>query len=741
MDTNARAARSDAGELFIPSYSLGGNAMLAILKSGQNRTRRRMETILGAMERMRSGSIMALAVELLLLLLVMPLVAEVRGELPEDEAAAASLEMVVVRRWVAVLSVMVHCVLFVIFGAWGARSQPKYFHPWGRRKHLITQLIRAARGRWSPSTGAVAGSSNNASSAPPPPSPPSTKLPLPCFALQRHHFGKLAGSSSGSSASVNSGRFEVATPSDFHSHLCKRIQNARERVILASLYIGVGSSTSCNQTSNSSIIGGGTDANCKEDELLKALHMAACNNNKLKKMQVLLDANRALRNVSFTKKNRQSHGSSSRNSGHAIQTTNSAEAVFSRLNPYLDNFAANQNNGLFLFPVNDQRLCTILPSPLDEVAGVFHIKAYIVDDELILSGANLSEEYFSNRLDRYMLFTNGGGGLVDFYANLCDILCEYAVRYDGHSNNKKSVNNFSSLFSLQDEKDRKEKLELSLMHLFDGKNSSFELEEDVSDDQLNPTAPIVAYAIPTFQMPTSFLGRSFRFQSDTEVTRNLLSSALNSEQSASVRLSSAYLNLTPKLLSVLSMYGGKGNTAGPPYILTAGAISHGFAPKARSQKTYIGIVDKIKANIPEAFLALVKETAQSIIARRGKVLLYERPGWTFHAKGIWITANGDGDDSHHRPEMINNPSSLLTTIVGSGNYGARSEDLDVESNCVIVFNDSNRDENSNTCTIKKSITTEWNNMCELSNELTDVKVAKENSKVMRLVLELLKRFL
>ena len=40
--------------------------------------------------------------------------------------------------------------------------------------------------------------------------------------------------------------------------------------------------------------------------------------------------------------------------------------------------------------VNDKRLCTILPSLLDEVAGVFHIKAYI-----------LSEEYFSNRLNQF----------------------------------------------------------------------------------------------------------------------------------------------------------------------------------------------------------------------------------------------------------------------------------------------------------------------------------------------------
>ena len=35
----------------------------------------------------------------------------------------------------------------------------------------------------------------------------------------------------------------VASPSDFHSYLCDRIGRARDRMILASLYVGVGSGT------------------------------------------------------------------------------------------------------------------------------------------------------------------------------------------------------------------------------------------------------------------------------------------------------------------------------------------------------------------------------------------------------------------------------------------------------------------------------------------------------------------
>ena len=149
-----------------------------------------------------------------------------------------------------------------------------------------------------------------------------------------------------------------------------------------------------------------------------------------RKVQVLLDANRALRWVSVTRNGEgggQSHGRGGASSavgvgGGSVVVTNSAEAVHSRLRPLLADDDRGRS-GVFLFPVNDERLRRILPSPLDEVAGVFHMKAYIVDD------ANLSEEYFDNRLDRYMLFANGGWGVVVFYAELCDALCGYAIRF------------------------------------------------------------------------------------------------------------------------------------------------------------------------------------------------------------------------------------------------------------------------------------------------------------------------
>ena len=529
---------------------------------------------------------------------------------------------------------------------------------------------------------------------------------LKCFALHDHHFG-----------SINTTNL-VASPSDFHSHLCQKVRRARERVVIASLYIGVGSGKQLQ-------LGDITkpQQTCKEDEFLQSLYFAA-SNEKIKQIQVILDANRAMRKVSFTniRNTGQSHDPSQLNGS----STNSAETVLSALRPFLkrderDRHSIPSNNGLFLFPVNDQRLCTILPSPLDEVAGVFHIKAYLIDDELILSGANLSEEYFSNRLDRYMLFTNGGGGLVDFYAGLCNTLSSYAIKYDGQSS-LISSENFDNA--------RKQELESSLTKLFVDETQTSIPDPDSDKD----ASGAVAYAIPTFQMPNSFLGRPFQFKSDIDACEDLLLAAVESEQDMSVRLSSAYLNLTPRLRSLLTMFGNR-RGVGAPYVLTAGAMSHGFAPKKRkeSKQNRVGLVEKVKSSIPEAFLTLVKEASQSIIACGGKVLLYERSGWTFHAKGVWLAAS---DADAPRRELIHDSTSIISAIIGSGNYGSRSEDLDVESNCILVFNDRSKNEK-----VKESVANEWNDMCKHSTTPVNLEVRGDVNSLTTVVVQFMKKFL
>ena len=49
----------------------------------------------------------------------------------------------------------------------------------------------------------------------------------------------------------------------------------------------------------------------------------------------------------------------------------------------------------------------LLPPKLNEVIGLQHCKVYIFDNSLIMSGANLSQDYFTNR--QVCSFVHSGG--------------------------------------------------------------------------------------------------------------------------------------------------------------------------------------------------------------------------------------------------------------------------------------------------------------------------------------------
>ena len=58
---------------------------------------------------------------------------------------------------------------------------------------------------------------------------------------------------------------------------------------------------------------------------------------------------------------------------------------------------------------------------MSEVIGVSHLKAYVFDDDVLISGANLSTTYFTKRQDRYYLFRNAAR-LAAFVRSLVKVL-------------------------------------------------------------------------------------------------------------------------------------------------------------------------------------------------------------------------------------------------------------------------------------------------------------------------------
>ncbi|KAI8926502.1 hypothetical protein BC831DRAFT_399920 [Entophlyctis helioformis] len=81
---------------------------------------------------------------------------------------------------------------------------------------------------------------------------------------------------------------------------------------------------------------------------------------------------------------------------------------------------------LYRSPAAQSTLMSLVPQRFNEVFGLQHIKAYLFDDHVLVSGANLSGDYFTNRQDRYVLFRNSPG-LAAYFADLIDRLADISA--------------------------------------------------------------------------------------------------------------------------------------------------------------------------------------------------------------------------------------------------------------------------------------------------------------------------
>jgi CDP-diacylglycerol--glycerol-3-phosphate 3-phosphatidyltransferase len=487
------------------------------------------------------------------------------------------------------------------------------------------------------------------------------------------------------------------------------------------------------------------EAKPKEQEFLKALHETAnhwrLHNSRQQhqepnstsspaKIKILMDASRARRKVII-------------HSQHKTHTC-SADTVFNCIyNRHLSTQSDQEqqpNYGVYLFHVHPFTQY-LLPSPVNEAVGVFHMKAYVIDDTLILSGANLSEEYFVNRHDRYLVFTHGANGLVDFYADLIELLCNYSERYHKEDSNVQLSTQFFSTAgggkntSLQKKynftKARQRELFHQLVSLFQPNSSHDE------DNRKNDNA--IAYAVPTIHFPISFI-KELNFASDVPIIQNLIHCAKHRQRHAhfsteangtlsnttstesgsrplqlSVRLASAYLNPTSTFMNTLMMIhnsnenknyftasslasllkkaseffhvgtnGSNSNNQHPTnpttFMLTAGKNSHGFAPK----KTQCSTRTKNTSWVPEAYQHIYSQLYTQYNQNGSLLLLlFNRENWTFHSKGLWLSA---GYETQIQPTDVKvdivqsrlqqkldqshiwYPHNLRVVVVGSGEH-------------------------------------------------------------------------
>ena len=95
--------------------------------------------------------------------------------------------------------------------------------------------------------------------------------------------------------------------------------------------------------------------------------------------------------------------------------------------PLVQSFKEQCSVHLYHTPALRGLLRAILPERFNEVVGLQHMKIYLFDDTLLISGANLSHDYFTNRQDRYFLIQDCPE-LANFCEKLVETVCQFSFR-------------------------------------------------------------------------------------------------------------------------------------------------------------------------------------------------------------------------------------------------------------------------------------------------------------------------
>jgi len=384
----------------------------------------------------------------------------------------------------------------------------------------------------------------------------------------------------------------IYEPKQFYQELVQQSLKSQNRVVMSALYLG---------TDN------------KEKKLVEAIRDSLASHDKLR-VKILLDWCRGTRMV----KNQ------------------SSSSLLAQLKS-----TADERCQLCFYHTPRLRgwLKRLLPSKWNETVGLQHCKVYVFDNTLIVSGANLSMDYFTSRQDRYIIIENCPQ-LADFYEGLVDTISSFSLHMD-RQGIFKTEEGFKS-------------------HPFKGTLSEFVEESShlvkrfVAEQKDKNKLDMDDYDTVVF--PTIEMGQ-LGIKQDSVITSKILRSG---GPGGIYHFATGYFNLTSSYMrdmmdSQESQYS----------ILMAHPQANGFLG-ARGPA----------GGIPHAYTLIARNFFNLLqtknLQNRIKLFEYQREGWTFHAKGLWYSPS-------------TNFSSLpCLTMIGSPNFGHRSVSKDLETQVTIL---------------------------------------------------------
>ncbi|OZC10720.1 hypothetical protein X798_02142 [Onchocerca flexuosa] len=374
----------------------------------------------------------------------------------------------------------------------------------------------------------------------------------------------------------------IETPTDFYEKLLHLIRNAKERIVISTLYLGNGSYEEA-----------------LVDELKRALDM-----NSNLKMNILLDCLRCTRGG----------------------VENSSVLLLKRLVPRASVY-------LFHTPSLRGLKKMVLPERVNEVIGLQHMKLLLFDNHIIFTGANLSSIYFTNRVDRYILIEHCPQ-LADFVDSLVEAVgsCSFMLNTRGTISLAKRCDVHPFKGSLEAYKSMLYNRVMSTLNAFSKKSGSRS-----------------SFIAGTRIYPLLQMGIFVRYKILILVLSN---SAVFQNHELSLTLSSGYFNFTDCYTDLVA-----NQNCLEMDIVYGSPQANGFYQASG----LFGFIPLMYVYISYLFY--------KIIGRNIRLFEYNKPGWSYHAKGLWI-------DSEQ--------SSLSATMIGSSNFGHRSVHRDLEAQFFII---------------------------------------------------------
>lgn len=309
----------------------------------------------------------------------------------------------------------------------------------------------------------------------------------------------------------------------------------------------------------------------------------------------------------------------------------------------------------------------LIPRRINEGWGLQHMKLYGFDDEIIISGANLSNDYFTNRQDRYHLFSSKD--VTNYFFRLHE-----------------TISRLSFLVSPNPQSQNKYRLEwpasnlapsplISPSHYISESSKALKQmpvpRENLKLAEKSESLDTVIYPIVQLKPLSCHHDSSTEFSA----LRSILSTLTSAHyRNSSWTFSAGYFNPTQALTELLLSTSSTSNT-----VITASPWANGFY----GSNGISGLIPSAYTFLLKRFLEVIqqKNKTKDIVVkewRRGTV--DEPDGWTYHAKGIWISLGRK--DRHVKSEVD-------ISVIGSSNYTKRSYCLDLEAGVIILTNNLN----------------------------------------------------